>query len=94
MKRSALLRHLRYHGCYLKREGRSHSLWCNPKTGHVEAVPKPRTFGAGDWRLSGSGGRLTIAGAGRVWLRAASAERQYAPAALVWPQWPAAQLHR
>ena len=40
MKRSALLRHLRHHGCYLKREGRSHSLWCNPKTGHVEAVPR------------------------------------------------------
>jgi mRNA interferase HicA len=40
VKRSVLLRHLRFHGCYLKREGRSHSLWCNPKTGHVEAVPR------------------------------------------------------
>ncbi|MCD6328283.1 type II toxin-antitoxin system HicA family toxin [bacterium] len=40
MKRSALLRRLRRHGCYLKREGRSHSLWCNPQTGHVEAVPR------------------------------------------------------
>ena len=25
-------------GCYLKREGASHSLWINPKTGVVEAV--------------------------------------------------------
>ena len=24
----------------LKREGTSHSLWCNPQTGHVEAVPR------------------------------------------------------
>ncbi len=40
MKRSALLRHLRRHGCFLKREGRSHSLWQNPRTGHIEAVPR------------------------------------------------------
>ncbi|MGA2977659.1 MAG: type II toxin-antitoxin system HicA family toxin [Spirochaetia bacterium] len=40
MKRSALLRHLRYHGCVLKREGRSHSLWVNPRTGAMEAVPR------------------------------------------------------
>ena len=40
MKRGNLLRHLRRHGCYLKREGASHSLWCNPKTGAVEAVPR------------------------------------------------------
>jgi predicted RNA binding protein YcfA (HicA-like mRNA interferase family) len=40
MNRGALLRHLRRHGCYLKREGRSHSLWANPTTGHVEAVPR------------------------------------------------------
>jgi mRNA interferase HicA len=40
MKRSTLLKHLRHYGCYLKREGRSHSLWCNPNTGHVEAVPR------------------------------------------------------
>ena len=40
MKRNALLKHLRRYGCYLKREGRSHSLWCNPNTGHVEAVPR------------------------------------------------------
>lgn len=40
MKRGALLRHLRRHGCYLKREGREHSLWCNPATGAVAAVPR------------------------------------------------------
>ncbi|HYE18809.1 MAG TPA: type II toxin-antitoxin system HicA family toxin [Tepidisphaeraceae bacterium] len=40
MKTGALLRHLRSHGCVLKREGRSHSLWANPRTGEVEAVPR------------------------------------------------------
>jgi hypothetical protein len=40
MKLGSLLRHLRKHGCYLKREGREHSLLCNPKTGEVEAVPR------------------------------------------------------
>ncbi len=40
MKRTALLKHLRKHGCYLKREGRSHSLWTNPTTGVLEAVPR------------------------------------------------------
>jgi mRNA interferase HicA len=40
LKRGDLLRHLRRHGCYLKREGGSHSLWCNPRTGAVEAVPR------------------------------------------------------
>jgi len=39
MKRSSLLRHLRKHGCLLKREGKEHSLWTNPVTGAVEAVP-------------------------------------------------------
>jgi len=40
MKRTALLRHMRRHGCILKRKGRSHSLWMNPKTGEVEAIPR------------------------------------------------------
>ncbi len=40
MKRAALLRHLRKHGCFLKRDGSAHSLWCNPNTGDVEAVPR------------------------------------------------------
>ena len=40
MKGEFLLKHLRKHGCYLKREGKSHSLWSNPKTGQVEAIPR------------------------------------------------------
>jgi len=40
LKRGDLLRHLRRHGCHLKREGRSHSLWRNPRSGAVEAVPR------------------------------------------------------
>jgi hypothetical protein len=40
VKRGNLLRHLRRHGCHLKREGASHSLWTNPRTGQVEAVPR------------------------------------------------------
>src|SRR4051794_1047944 len=40
MKRSALLKLLRRHGCALKREGRSHSLWTNPQTGETESVPR------------------------------------------------------
>ena len=45
MKRSALLKHLRKHGCCLKREGRSHSLWANPNTGQVETVPRHSEIG-------------------------------------------------
>ena len=40
MKTGALLPHLRRQGCVLKREGASHSLWPNPRTGQVEAVPR------------------------------------------------------
>jgi mRNA interferase HicA len=40
MKRQELERKLRVAGCYLKREGGSHSLWINPKTGTIEAVPR------------------------------------------------------
>ena len=40
MKRSSLLAHLRRYGCVLKREGGAHSLWMNPATGAVEAVPR------------------------------------------------------
>lgn len=40
MKRSSLLKHLRRHGCVLKRDGASHSLWTNPMNGAVEAVPR------------------------------------------------------
>ena len=40
MKRRDLERKLRIAGCYLKREGKSHSLWINPRTGIIEAVPR------------------------------------------------------
>lgn len=40
MKRGDLLRHLTKHGCQLKREGRSHSLWMNRANTAVEAVPR------------------------------------------------------
>jgi len=40
VKRRDLERKLRIAGCYLKREGAAHSLWMNPKTGVVEAVPR------------------------------------------------------
>jgi mRNA interferase HicA len=42
MKRNDLEKKLRRAGCYLKREGSEHSLWINPKTGAVEAVPRHR----------------------------------------------------
>ncbi len=40
MKRRDLERRLRIAGCYLKREGKSHSLWINPKTGVIETRPR------------------------------------------------------
>ncbi len=40
MKRRDLLRHLQTHGCRLEREGGKHSLWLNPATDEVEAVPR------------------------------------------------------
>jgi len=40
MKRCELEKRLRMAGCHLKREGASHSLWINPRTGVVEAVPR------------------------------------------------------
>ena len=40
MKRRDLEQRLRIAGCYLKREGASHSLWINPKDGTTEAVPR------------------------------------------------------
>jgi len=40
VKRKELEKRLRLAGCRLKREGRSHSLWINPKTGAVEAIPR------------------------------------------------------
>jgi mRNA interferase HicA len=40
MKRQTWLKHLRRYGCYLKREGGSHSLWTNPANGKIEAIPR------------------------------------------------------
>ncbi len=40
MKRRELEKRLRHAGCYLKREGGSHALWINPRTGAIEAVPR------------------------------------------------------
>ena len=40
MKRSDLEKRLRFSGCHLKQEGGSHSLWINPRTGNIEAVPR------------------------------------------------------
>jgi len=40
MKRKDLEKKLRLAGCYLKREGGSHSLWINPKNGVIEAIPR------------------------------------------------------
>jgi len=39
MKRSDLLKILRSHGCYLKREGANHSLWVSFVNGKVETIP-------------------------------------------------------
>ncbi|NBC49128.1 MAG: addiction module toxin, HicA family [Gammaproteobacteria bacterium] len=40
MKRVRLLRHLRKQGCVLLREGGPHSIWLNPETGALSAVPR------------------------------------------------------
>ncbi len=40
MKRRALLRHLRDHGCELLREGARHSWWQNPALKRRTAVPR------------------------------------------------------
>ena len=44
MKRRDLERKLRIAGCYLKREGGSHSLWINPKNGAIEAIPRHKAI--------------------------------------------------
>jgi predicted RNA binding protein YcfA (HicA-like mRNA interferase family) len=40
MKRKEFIRHLESHGCPLKREGGSHSIYWNPATGRREPVPR------------------------------------------------------
>lgn len=42
MKRGELLAHLSSHGCRLEREGARHSIWINPVTGDIQAVPRHR----------------------------------------------------
>lgn len=42
MKRLDLIRHLEKHGCYLLREGGSHSLYVNPSNNETSAVPQHR----------------------------------------------------
>jgi mRNA interferase HicA len=45
VKQRRLLRHLRRHGCFLKRQGKEHELWANPRTGWIEAVPRHTEIG-------------------------------------------------
>lgn len=40
MKRRDLEKRLRRAGCYVKREGASHTLWINPRGSQIEAVPR------------------------------------------------------
>ena len=40
MKRRLLIQYLVQHGCPLKREGGSHSIYWNPATGRREPVPR------------------------------------------------------
>lgn len=40
MKRRQLLRHLKTHGCELRREGSNHSIYRNPATGETTPVPR------------------------------------------------------
>lgn len=42
MKRNDLLAHLSNHRCRLEREGARHSIWINPATGDIQAVPRHR----------------------------------------------------
>ena len=40
MKRRALLRYFRRHGCELLREGKKHSIYWNPANRRTSAVPR------------------------------------------------------
>lgn len=40
MKRTKLIKHLTKNGCYLLREGGKHSIFYNPVTNKVSAVPR------------------------------------------------------
>jgi predicted RNA binding protein YcfA (HicA-like mRNA interferase family) len=45
VKRIRLLQHLQRHGCVLKREGGSHSIWRNPVTNEIQAIPRHSEIG-------------------------------------------------
>lgn len=40
MKRRKLIKHLKSEGCFLRREGGSHSIWENPKNNKRTSVPR------------------------------------------------------
>ncbi len=42
MKRRALLKHLKQHGCELLREGSRHSIYWNPANRRTTSVPRHR----------------------------------------------------
>lgn len=42
MRRVDLIRHLESYGCYLEREGGSHSIYRNPANKRTAAVPRHR----------------------------------------------------
>jgi hypothetical protein len=42
LKRHELIRELVKAGCYLKRHGKRHDIYANPKTGHKAPDPSPQ----------------------------------------------------
>jgi predicted RNA binding protein YcfA (HicA-like mRNA interferase family) len=73
MKRRMLLGHLQEHGCVPFREGGSHSIWSNPKTGRKEAIPRHNEISCfvslfqsleifGDVQTQGGARRLALLG--------------------------------
>ncbi len=40
MKRNALIRHLRKHGCKFYREGSNHTLYLNPANDKISTIPR------------------------------------------------------
>jgi hypothetical protein len=65
MKRHEFLRHLRFHGCILKREGSKHCLYQNPANGVVEAVPVMSRLTTDWWKRSASA--LKYLSPGNAW---------------------------
>ena len=58
MKRRDLIRHLQKHGCVLEREGGRHSIWINPASGLIQAIPRHTEIG--DFLAKGICKRLEI----------------------------------